>query len=199
MRVARDALSCYSHHDCIKSCRVLQACHSALGPYHLWSALIAGLWPGLGTSKWFGPHWMYMTFQLARAGISLTLFRVRIADMYRTSRHTTHAQPTQAPPSFAHGPSRSQVREALRQSAPRPMLLAAIGCSLSLHHQGCRSTRREGCHSSPRRDWSGKSQLRSLQYFCHEAFIGQTGDTCVATPGLCQGSEAHVCPRATQS
>ena len=39
VRAARDAPSC--HPDCIKSCRVLHTCHSALGPYHLWRALIA--------------------------------------------------------------------------------------------------------------------------------------------------------------
>ena len=59
VRVARDTLSCRSHRACIQSCRVLQTCPSALGPYHLWSALIAGLWPGLRTSTWSEPHWIF--------------------------------------------------------------------------------------------------------------------------------------------
>ena len=104
VRVARDTLSCRSHRACIQSCRVLQTCPSALGPYHLWSALIAGLWPGLHTSTWSEPHWIHQILQLAHAGISLTLFRTHTAVMHRTSRHTTHAQPSQAPPSFTCGP-----------------------------------------------------------------------------------------------
>ena len=126
----------------------------------------------------------FQILQLAHAGISLTLFRTHTAVMHRTSRHTTHAQPSQAPPSFTCGPPGPKSGKHSGSQPPAPcyllrlgvLLLATIGCSPSLHHQGCRSTRREGCHASPRRDWSGQSLLQTLQRFCHEAFIGQTGD-----------------------
>ena len=72
----------------------------------------------------------FQILQLAHAGISLTLFRTHTAVMHRTSRHTTHAQPSQAPPSFTCGPPGPKSGKHSGSQPPAPCYLLRLGVHL---------------------------------------------------------------------